>query len=137
MNLAASAPLSKSLSFHQTEYGVPNYFLDGFGSAKSKIETTHPLEQKLKNDNRFSLDPVEMSVLRNTQGLHAPLRLAAELKATLAVGRLPFLPSSNLAAATLTGRDDSIDFNDFLNPIEFNEKLVNPQCVMEYKLGIL
>lgn len=37
-----------------------------------------------------------MTVLRNTQGLHAPLRLAMERRAAKQIGRLPFLPSSNL-----------------------------------------
>lgn len=37
-----------------------------------------------------------MAGLINVQGLHAPLRLAMERRAVQQVGRLPFLPSSNL-----------------------------------------
>ena len=49
-----------------------------------------------------------MIMLRNTQGLHAPLRLAMELKSTEKIGRLPFLPSSNLMRDVILGRDDDI-----------------------------
>lgn len=46
-----------------------------------------------------------MLVLRNTQGLHAPLRMAMEIKAAEKVGRLPFLPSSNVMRDSLLGYD--------------------------------
>ena len=49
-----------------------------------------------------------MLVLRNTQGIHAPLRLAMELKAAEKIGRLPFLPSSNMMRDVILGRDDDI-----------------------------
>ena len=46
--------------------------------------------------------------LRQVQGVHAPLRLSAELRAAGCVGRLPFLQSSNVMRDTLTGRDDTL-----------------------------
>jgi len=51
---------------------------------------------------------MNMILLRNTQGLHAPLRMAMELKATEKIGRLPFLPSSNMMRDVLLGRDQDI-----------------------------
>lgn len=36
---------------------------------------------------------MQMQMLRNREGLHAPLKLAMERKAFATVGRLPCLPS--------------------------------------------
>ena len=49
-----------------------------------------------------------MLVLRNTQGLHAPMKLAMEIKAAEKVGRLPFLPSSNIMRDVLLGYDEDL-----------------------------
>lgn len=49
-----------------------------------------------------------MVLLRNSQGLHAPMRLVMELKATEKIGRLPFLPSSNMMKDVLLGKDEEI-----------------------------
>lgn len=51
-----------------------------------------------------------MILLRNTQGLHAPMRIAMELKATEKIGRLPFLPSSNMMRDVLLARDEEIGY---------------------------
>ena len=79
----------------------------------------------------------QLTVLRNTQGLHAPLRLSMELKAADRVGRLPFLSSSNLMRDTLLGKDDEIGFEDFLNTAEFRETMGQPHAIVERSLGIL
>lgn len=59
--------------------------------------------QYAKNQDRMN-----MILLRNTQGLHAPLRIAMELKATEKIGRLPFLSSSNVMRDVLLGKDQDI-----------------------------
>lgn len=51
---------------------------------------------------------MDMVLLKNTQGIHAPMRLAMELKATEKIGRLPFLPSSNMMRDVLLGKDEEI-----------------------------
>lgn len=78
-----------------------------------------------------------MNMMRDIQGIHAPLRIAMELKAFNNVGRLPFLPSSNLSRDVILGHDDVIDFCDILNPPELHEKLSRPHVAMERKLGLL
>ena len=72
-------------------------------------------------------------MLRNVQGLHAPLRIMMELKSLKNVGRLPFLPSSNLSRDVILGRDDYIDFDDILNPPSVHENMVHPHVAMERK----
>lgn len=80
---------------------------------------------------------MNMSILRNTQGLHAPLRIAMELKAAKKVGRLPFLPSSNIMYDSLTGHDIEMDPSDVYNTPEFVEVAGFPHAVIERSLGLL
>lgn len=78
-----------------------------------------------------------MVMLRNVQGLHAPLRIAMELKATKKIGHLPFLPSSNIMSDSLTGRDLEIGPEDIFNTAEFQEVAGQPHAVCERSLGLL
>lgn len=65
------------------------------------------------------MDEMNYSMLRSTQGIHAPLKLMMEKNYASKVGRLPFLPSSNLMLEVLEGRDESIGFEDIYNGIIF------------------
>lgn len=76
-------------------------------------------------------------MLRNTQGLHAPLKMSMELKAARKIGHLPFLSSSNLMTDVLLGRDCQMSHEDFLNPVEFREEAGQPHAIVEKSLGIL
>lgn len=76
-------------------------------------------------------------MLRNREGLAAPLKLTMELKSVSKVGHLPFLPSSNVARDVLTGRDELIDYTDIFNLAENSEIMAQPHAVMEKNLGIL
>lgn len=80
---------------------------------------------------------MNMTMLRNVQGLHAPLRIAMELKAAKQIGRLPFLPSSNIMSDSLTGRDLEIGPEDIFNTSEFQEVAGQPHAVCERSLGLL
>lgn len=80
---------------------------------------------------------MNMTVLQNTQGLHAPLRLAMELRSAKKIGRLPFLASSNVMYDSLTGRDLQIGPEDVYNTSEFWEVSGQPHAVVEKFLGIL
>lgn len=80
---------------------------------------------------------MNMTILRNTQGLHAPLRVNMELKAAKQVGRLPFLQSSNIMHDVLTGRDLEIGPEDVFNTAEFKETMGQPHAMIEKSLGIL
>lgn len=78
-----------------------------------------------------------MVMLRNIQGLHAPLRIGMELKAASKIGHLPFLPSSNAMLDSLTGRDIDIGPDDVFNTPEFREITGQPHAVVERSLGLL
>ncbi|KAK9507253.1 hypothetical protein O3M35_007156 [Rhynocoris fuscipes] len=135
-SLKAGAEEKTDLGLRSGTYGVHDTFLFGLATVKNNLEPCHPLELSEKNFVANE-EKMQMNLLRNNQGLHAPIKLAAELRATRAVGRLPFLESSGLSAATIKSSDDYIDFGDFLNLPEQDERFFVPHIVMEHHLGIL
>lgn len=80
---------------------------------------------------------MNMVMLRNVQGLHAPLRIAMERNAAKKIGRLPFLPSSNIMLDVLTGRDIEVGPEDIYGIPEFIEVGGQPHAVVERTLGLL
>nr|CAD7460900.1 unnamed protein product [Timema tahoe] len=126
----------ESLDIHEGHYGVPDVMTYGLSSTRPNVASSHPLEQSEKMYAK-NKELMHMTMLRNLQGLHAPLRLTMELRAAEKVGRLPFLPSSNFMRDVLSGRDEEIGFEDFLNTAEFREQMGQPHAVLEKQLGIL
>ncbi|XP_018616359.1 proteasome maturation protein [Scleropages formosus] len=117
-------------------YGVQDPLRKGFSSVKNELLPSHPLELSEKNFH-LNQDKMNFSTLRNIQGLHAPLKLQMEYRATRQIQRLPFLQSSNIALDTLRGNDESIGFEDVLNDPAQSEVMGDPHMMMEYKLGLL
>ncbi|KAL7289811.1 hypothetical protein TKK_0016211 [Trichogramma kaykai] len=117
-------------------YGVQSAFVSGLSGVRKQMGCPHPLEKSQLNFHK-NQEKMEMLVLRNTQGIHAPMRLAMEIKAAEKIGRLPFLPSSNLMKDIILGREDDIGFEDILNTAEFREQMGQPHAVVEKSLGIL
>ncbi|RZC35626.1 proteasome maturation protein, partial [Asbolus verrucosus] len=122
--------------FNEGTFGVPEVMTNGLSSVRTNLEVSHPVELSelnyKKNQNKMN-----MAVLRNTQGLHAPLRIAMELKSAKKIGRLPFLSSSNVMLESLTGHDIEMDPSDIFNVPEFNEVAGFPHAVVERSLGLL
>ncbi|EDV31443.1 uncharacterized protein Dana_GF15356 [Drosophila ananassae] len=85
------------------------------------------------NEHQFMLN---MELMRNREGLCVPLKMGMERFAARQMGRLPFLPSSNLMDDVLTGRLDSIGFEDFMNLPENSEQMRQPHAVVEKSFGI-
>jgi proteasome maturation protein len=73
----------------------------------------HVLEQYEKNYSQ-NQEAFKLRMLRNLQGLHAPLRLRTEMSLASKVGRLAPLESSNLMVEAITGLDETLDFQDIL-----------------------
>jgi len=116
-------------------YGVPDHMRTGFANVKSGLISSHPLETTEKNflQNQEILD---FKMLRNTQGLQAPLKLKMERAVASKIQRLPCLPSSMVALDTLMGTDESIGFEDFLNVAGDSEVTCDPHLTMENKMGL-
>jgi len=98
--------------------------------------TSHPLAASEQQWSAHQ-DKIQMTVLRNTQGLHAPFRLLMERRAAAQVSRLPFLPSHHVALDVLTGDDEFIDFADVLGGSDVGEVMGQPHALVEKRLGLL
>ncbi|CAL7949109.1 unnamed protein product [Xylocopa violacea] len=128
--------VNDQFSIHDDNYGIPKPMVSGLSAGRPHIGYAHPLEasEQCYEKNRTRMN---MVLLRNTQGLHAPMRIAMELKAAEKIGRLPFLPSSNMMRDVLLGKDEEIGFEDILNIPDFIEEMRQPHAVVEKSLGIL
>ncbi|GAB0087409.1 proteasome maturation protein [Sergentomyia squamirostris] len=105
-------------------------------SCAEQIGFVHPLKQSEENFETHQ-HALNMNMLRQREGLHAPLKMSMEIQAVKKTGRLPFLQSSNASLDALTGRDLCLDFSDYLNSPEYHELLRQPHAVMEKSLGLL
>ncbi|XP_078036510.1 proteasome maturation protein [Augochlora pura] len=135
-SLVPKPTVDEKVAVHNGYFGLPNPMISGPSGIKQSIGFSHPLEATEKNA-RKNRESMNMVLLRNTQGIHAPMRIAMELKAAERVGRLPFLPSSNMMRDVILGRDEEIGFEDILNTPEFREQMGQPHAVVEKSLGIL
>mmetsp|Transcript_43100 Transcript_43100/g.31478 ORF Transcript_43100/g.31478 Transcript_43100/m.31478 type:complete len:127 (+) Transcript_43100:59-439(+) len=97
----------------------------------------HPVQDMQSNSSRefnFKLDSIS-----RTYGTHMAMRLASERELFSRNRRLPGLASSNIAAETLSGNDETIEFSDFLDDPQ--ERPIMPKLevhgLMEIKLGLM
>lgn len=107
---------------------------------KIKVTTRSLTDHPLKNsEETFAQRELEtnLQMLRRNEGLAAPMRIMMEMQAYRKVGRLPFLSSSRIHMDVITGRDETIDFGDFLGAAEFSEGLYHPQAMAEKKLNFI
>ncbi|XP_022120673.1 proteasome maturation protein [Pieris rapae] len=121
---------------NEGSFGVPDPMIAGLTSTRHKLAVAHPLQVSEKN-YYLNEEKMNMAMLRNIQGLHAPLKLSMEKKFSSKVGRLPFLSSSNFQSEVLTGRYLDIGFEDILNVPELCEVAGQPHAVVERSLGLL
>lgn len=117
-------------------FGVPDLLTSGPSSVKNDLVSSHPLEKSEKNYAQQRLAQ-EMLSLRKTQGLHAPLKLKMEQKIVQQINRGPSLRSSNALLDALTGKDEEIGFEDFLNAPEDQEVVGQPHALQERQDGLL
>ncbi|VDI36787.1 proteasome maturation protein [Mytilus galloprovincialis] len=120
----------------EDQYGVPNVMLHGLQPGRKLERAVHPLEYSEKHwdENKRTMD---FSMLRNTQGLHAPLKLQMEIHTAKHFGRLPCLASSNTMLDSLTGRDDLINFDDIFNSPYESEMVGDAHLLLEKRQGML
>ncbi|XP_030023574.2 proteasome maturation protein [Manduca sexta] len=126
----------KNMPIQEGPFGVPNPMVAGIAGTRTKLGFAHPLELSERNYH-INEEKMNLAMLRNIQGLHAPMKITMERKFASKIGRLPFLPSSNLQHEVLTGRHIDIGFEDILNPLELCEVAGQPHAVVERSLGLL
>jgi len=104
-------------------------------SIESEVLSKHPLENRLKNWEQTQTN-LKFTLQRRLYGMHAPIRQLMERSIVSRVQRAPVLHSSNLGLDILTGKDETIDFEDFLNEPELSTDMMDIHASMEFQLGI-
>mmetsp|Transcript_31660 Transcript_31660/g.72463 ORF Transcript_31660/g.72463 Transcript_31660/m.72463 type:complete len:149 (+) Transcript_31660:45-491(+) len=97
--------------------------------------SAHPVEDIQKNWLRNQIE-TEHYALGHMYGKHLPMQIRMEVDILSQVQRLPGLPNSNLGIETILGRDDKIDFEDYLGDPRMSEYSVDMRAVMEKRLGL-
>ena len=77
-------------------------------------------------------------IMAQTYGSHLPMQIRMELDILSQAKRLPGIRSSNVGAETILGRDETIDFEDFLGlPQDSEQEPVDQRFQLEQRYGIL
>ncbi|KAK2715931.1 uncharacterized protein LOC136039404 [Artemia franciscana] len=110
------------------EDGLTNKMDLGQPLAKDTLETVHPLQSNafkgIHNEKQL-----RMQQLRRLYGVHIPISMMNEERATRNVGHLPILPRHNAMLDSLTGRDNGLcEFDVYGNERDI---IVNPQELLE------
>lgn len=88
----------------------------GMRQIASEVTAKHPLENRLAEWDNTQLE-LKMSMARNMYGMHAPIKMAMERSLVTKARGVSMLPqkSRSLGEEILLGKDEFIDFEDFLN----------------------
>ncbi|KAF9582725.1 hypothetical protein BGW38_010838 [Lunasporangiospora selenospora] len=107
----------------------------GMRQIASEVSAKHPLENRLAEWDDTQLE-LKMNLARNMYGMHAPIKFAMERKLVTQARGLSMLPQSNVGLDILDGKDETIDFEDFLNVPSMSTDMVDVHTVMEHKLKL-
>merc|ERR1712071_119592 len=103
---------SQETSIKPGNFGLHDTLRNGMSSVREQSTAAHPLEFSEKNFHK-NKQQQEFTILRNTQGLHMPMKLQMERTILSNVQRLPGFESSRLSLRTVLG-DDELGFEDML-----------------------
>ncbi|CAG8472340.1 2052_t:CDS:2 [Paraglomus occultum] len=117
-----------------SKFGVHDTFRHGFKSESHAINR-HPLENRLARWEETQTN-LKLTFERRIFGLHAPMRRMMEKKIVSNIQRFPGLPNSNLGLEILSGKDETIDVEDFMNTPDMSTQMVDFHTFMEAKIGI-
>lgn len=129
---------SKVIELPKGHYGVPDSMMHGFQASRAatSLQQAHPLQASEEQwlDHKLKMD---CAMLKNSMGIHAPLKLKMESFAVSKMQRLPCLHSSNLMADILSGREEFLGFEDVLNNPADSEVMGQPHAMLERRMGLL
>ncbi|KAG0100186.1 hypothetical protein BGZ93_003652 [Podila epicladia] len=126
---------SASVLDTSNSYGLHDTMRFGMRQIASEVSAKHPLENRLAEWDNTQLE-LKMNMARNLHGMHAPIKMAMEQSLVTKARGVSMLPQSNLGLDILLGKDESIDFEDFLNVPAMSTDMVDIHSVMEHKLGL-
>ncbi|KAG0019530.1 hypothetical protein BGZ80_005661 [Entomortierella chlamydospora] len=131
-----SAAGSASVLDTSNSYGLHDTMRFGMKQIASEITMKHPLENRL-TEWEDTQEELKMNLARNLYGMHAPIKMAMERSLVIKARGPSMLPHrSNLGLDILMGKDETIDFEDFLNVPEMSTDFVDPHTVMERQIGL-
>jgi len=96
----------------------------------------HPVETIQNNWLRDQLETKHF-IMAQTYGSHLPMQIRMELDILSQAKRLPGIRSSNIGAETILGRDETIDFEDYLGTPDMSETGIDMRAALEKKYGLL
>jgi len=123
-------------SFHIPVAPNVDLLKDGISAAHPPQTNSHPMEviQRTYLQNAESL---KTYTLNNVYGTHFSLRLQTEKAILSKFQRLPALPSEFAGLETISGTDEDLGFEDYLNvPLNSVEFPADWRDVMECRLGL-
>ncbi|KAI8987426.1 proteasome maturation factor UMP1-domain-containing protein [Mycotypha africana] len=126
--------VSTSDSSHK-EFGVHDTLRNGIRSIKTEVLPGHPLENRLSQWGETQWE-LKLNLARQAHGMHAPIKMMMERSIVEKRQRLPVLPSSNLHLNILLGKDETIDYEDFLNDPTMSTDMLDVHTAMEHKLNL-
>jgi len=116
-------------------YGVHDTLRNGFHSVRNELAPAHPV-QVIQENHDQQRDRLKFALQRIAFGSHLPVRLQMERHIVGQHQRLPVLPSSNLGLDILMGRDETLEFEDFLNDPQYMVGKHDVHQTMEIKLNM-
>ncbi|KAI8855272.1 proteasome maturation factor UMP1-domain-containing protein [Chytridium lagenaria] len=115
-------------------YGVHDSLRDGLKTVRGDVIPGHPLESSLNKWNETQ-DELHLNLAQRLHGAHMPIRIQMERFLLSQPKRIPVLKTSNLALDILAGRDESIEFEDFLGDADPSLHIMDVHGTMERTLG--
>jgi proteasome maturation protein len=98
--------------------------------------SAHPVEAIQNNWLTQQLDTKHF-LMANAFGSHMPMRIRMELETVAQSRRLPGMPTCNIAMETILGRDETIEFEDYLGGAHNSEVTVDFRQLLEKKYGLM
>ncbi|ORY51433.1 proteasome maturation factor UMP1 [Rhizoclosmatium globosum] len=132
---ASSSAAAAGADSH-SQFKVHDTMRNGMHTVRSTVMPGHPLEAHLENWD-LTQQQLKLDMARSVYGLHQPLRIQMEQHlVNKHVKRIPVLKQSNLAQDILTGKDSTIDFEDFLGDSDPSMFLLDVHGAAERTLGM-
>ncbi|KAI8879285.1 proteasome maturation factor UMP1 [Backusella circina FSU 941] len=107
----------------------------GVRSIKTEVMPGHPLENRLNQWEETQWE-LKLNLARQAYGMHAPIKMMMEKSIVEKRQHMPMFPSSNLHLDILMGKDETIDYEDFLNDPSMSTDALDVHTSMERKLNL-
>ncbi|CAO0795136.1 unnamed protein product [Mucor circinelloides] len=124
-----------TLSTTHSEFGGHDTLRYGTRSIKTEVLPGHPLESRLNQWEETQWE-LKLNLARQAYGMHAPVKMMMEKSIVEKRQRMPVLPSSNMHLDILMGKDETIDYEDFLNDPAMSVDSLDLHATMERKLNL-